>query len=65
MYTNIYKSEIFHVLYDKVALLTRRHSEHGKINESKDIFKKVWTRYIQNFHRLFYDSDEIEARRPC
>lgn len=35
MYTNTEKSEIFHVFHDKDALLTRRCSEHGKIDREQ------------------------------
>ena len=41
IYTNIAKVEIFHVLRNKVALLTRSHSEQGTRNRHQRIFRKV------------------------
>ena len=32
----------------KVALLTRRRSEQGTRNHHPGIFRKVWTKYIEN-----------------
>ena len=39
-YTNIDKVEMFYVLHNKVALLTRRHSEWGTRNRHQTIFRK-------------------------
>ena len=41
IYTNIAKVEMFHVLRNKVALLTRSHSEQGTRNRHQRIFRKV------------------------
>ena len=41
IYTNIAKVEMFHVLRNKVALLTRSHSEQGTRNCHQRIFRKV------------------------
>ena len=49
VYTNIDKVEIFHVLCNKVALLTMRHSQRGARNRHQRVFRKVWTIiYIEN-----------------
>ena len=40
-YTNIDKVEVFHILHNKAALLTRRHSERGLRNRHQIIFGKV------------------------
>ena len=45
-FTNNETVEIFQVLHDKVALLTRRRSEQGARNCEETLFRKVWTRYI-------------------
>ena len=42
-YTNIDKVKIFCVLYDKVALLTRRYSERETKNRHHRIFREVLT----------------------
>ena len=48
-FPNINNTEIFYVLLDKVALLTRRRSELGKRNCHQKIFRKVLTMfYIEN-----------------
>ena len=62
--TNIEKVEILHVLHAKVALLMRRRSELGTRNCHQIIFRKVWTRYIENVDQkmnFLYDSDEIDS----
>ena len=60
------KLEIFHVLHDKVAVLTRRCSKWGtkicqqRILEGRDhicIYTKCWSKY-----EFFDYSDEIEIR---
>ena len=38
---SISKFEIFHVLHDKVALLSPRSSEHGTRNRCQSCFRKV------------------------
>ena len=48
LYTNIDKVEIFHILRDKVALLTLRRSEWETRNFNQIIFRKAWTIYIEN-----------------
>ena len=40
-YTNIDKVKMFHVLHNKVALLTRRRSERGTRNRHQRTFRKV------------------------
>ena len=51
-YISNVKVEIFHVLQDKVSPPTRRCAERGAKNRQEMIFKKVWTRYEQNFDKF-------------
>ena len=64
--TKIDKVEIFYVVYNKVALLTRRLSEMGTRNCHQIIFRKVWAIYLEMLIKKNFlydsDSDEIEIR---
>ena len=50
------KIEIFHVLHDKVLLLTKRRSLWETRNCQQRIFRKVWTIYI---YRNCWSKDEF------
>ena len=49
---NIDKFEIIRILHDKVALLTRKYSELETENRRQRKFRKVWTKYLQNFDQF-------------
>ena len=48
LYANIDKVEIFHILCDKVALVTLRRSEWETRSRDQIVFRKVWTIHIEN-----------------
>ena len=55
-----YKVKIFRVLHDYVSLLMRRCSERGTRNREQIIFRKAWTRYIQNFNHFLMTQKELD-----
>ena len=55
-----YRLEIFRVLHDKVSLLMRRCSERGTRNREQIIFRKAWTRYIQNFNHFLMTQKKLD-----
>ena len=59
-YANIDKTEIFHALCDKVALLTNRCSERVTGNRHQIIFWKAWIMPIENvYQKIFMTSTKL------
>ena len=62
---NINKFKEFCISHNKVALLTRRHSEQGTRNRHQRVFRKVLIIYKNKMlikRWIFYNSDETDIR---